>query len=418
MKQDWTDIIKDKMAQSEITPPDDLWAAISSDLDQVLPAAKPVRKIFPWKRAWIAACAALSIGAVLYISTRGVDGAPEQIMLADANDATKQSETNTVAEIKAEAIAKTTPIHLRGLLTHRQPTQVEAINATAMAQSAEEAKPETVDADKNAPAVECPDTAWVAPNETDKNTIFARELVADDWKYAQTADRKSNKRASISFFASGMSSSSTANANDYVNVLPPYEINGVDPGDGDDGSQASKMKSRGAPSASSAYLLDARHKTPLKFGATLRYPLSRSVGLNAGVTYSRLSSQLTWMADDAHVFETEQTLHYIGIPVSVDYLLPAYRSVSFYLTAGALAEKCIDGSYRLSNAAVSKSVSEKAVQFSVFAGAGVQFNFTPHIGIYVEPLATYYFNNHSQIVNIYKDRRFNLDLRLGLRFTL
>ena len=67
--------------------------------------------------------------------------------------------------------------------------------------------------------------------------------------------------------------------------------------------------------------------------------------------------------------------------------------------------------------AESKGIDEKPWQFSVNASAGVQFDFTNSVGIYAEPGVSYYFNDGSGIDNIYKEKPFNLNLNVGVRFT-
>ena len=57
------------------------------------------------------------------------------------------------------------------------------------------------------------------------------------------------------------------------------------------------------------------------------------------------------------------------------------------------------------------------LQFSVVAAAGLQFNITDRFGIYAEPGMSYYFDNGSEVSTIYKDRPFNFDMKIGLRFS-
>lgn len=47
----------------------------------------------------------------------------------------------------------------------------------------------------------------------------------------------------------------------------------------------------------------------------------------------------------------------------------------------------------------------------------MQLDITRHIGVYIEPGISYYFDNNSDVRNIYKDRPLNFNLNIGLRFT-
>ena len=88
-------------------------------------------------------------------------------------------------------------------------------------------------------------------------------------------------------------------------------------------------------------------------------------------------------------------------------------------------EKCVDGSLtkeELSNTSSdiktsSIGISEDALQWSSNIAADLQFDITRHIGVYIEPGISYYFDNRSEVRNIYKDRPFNFNLNLGLRYT-
>lgn len=87
-------------------------------------------------------------------------------------------------------------------------------------------------------------------------------------------------------------------------------------------------------------------------------------------------------------------------------------------------QKMVDGknvaTYYYQNTEASKQTTdlvEKPVQWSVNANAGIQFNCTDFVGIYAEPGIVYYFDNHSDIKNIYKDRPLNFNLSLGVRFS-
>ena len=117
-------------------------------------------------------------------------------------------------------------------------------------------------------------------------------------------------------------------------------------------------------------------------------------------------------------------LHYIGIPVNVSYDLFRWKRFQLYVTSGVLAEKCVSGKsetgYVIDNStrqSKTEEVENKPFQFSINASAGIQLNITNAIGLYAEPGAIYYFNDGTEIQTIYKDKPWNFNLNLGLRFT-
>ena len=58
----------------------------------------------------------------------------------------------------------------------------------------------------------------------------------------------------------------------------------------------------------------------------------------------------------------------------------------------------------------------KDLQWSVLASLGAQFNITDHLGIYAEPGAIYYFDDGTDVSTIRKEKPFNINLQIGLRF--
>lgn len=169
---------------------------------------------------------------------------------------------------------------------------------------------------------------------------------------------------------------------------------------------------------------DIKHRQPVRAGVSFTYRLTDRLGIGSGLSYTHLSSDLK-SGTDTHYFSGEQTLHYIGVPLTASYsIVRWWKRFHVYASGGILVEKCVSGKvnwgYVLDNntmEAESKGIDEKPWQFSVNASAGVQFDFTNSVGIYAEPGVSYYFNDGTEIDNIYKEKPFNLNLNVGVRFT-
>ncbi|MDE6352236.1 MAG: PorT family protein [Muribaculaceae bacterium] len=174
--------------------------------------------------------------------------------------------------------------------------------------------------------------------------------------------------------------------------------------------------------ASTTKLKDAgnmRHSMPLKVGVTFGWQVIPRLTIGTGVCYSFLSSDFNNLYFDDHYYmRANQKLHYIGIPIQVSYNFASWRMLQFYGTAGVFGEKLISGKVSGENKAeyASYSIKEKELQWSVNAGLGAQLNVSDHFGFYLEPSVAYYFDNHSMVVNVYKERPINFVLTFGLRF--
>ena len=159
----------------------------------------------------------------------------------------------------------------------------------------------------------------------------------------------------------------------------------------------------------------AHHHQPIRFGFSLRYRFDDRWSVESGLTYTRLSADITNTVD-GQTTATEQRLNYIGIPLNVQYLMWGSRYVNVYVAAGGLVEKMVKGSRTTQG--TSNSVSIHPLQVSVNGALGAEFKFNEGLSLYAEPALNYYFDNHSAIPTFYQEKPLNFNLNLGLRFNL
>lgn len=164
------------------------------------------------------------------------------------------------------------------------------------------------------------------------------------------------------------------------------------------------------------------HRMPVTVGATVSYAFSDRWSLETGLTYTLLSSELHSGARS--YIEEEQKLHYVGIPLKVKHTFWQNGRLSFYAAAGGAVEKCVSGSMETLYVTGSSdrktehiSLDVKALQWSVNAAVGGQFNLIHRLGVYVEPGVSYYFDDGTGIETYRKEHPCNFNLQLGLRFT-
>ena len=116
-------------------------------------------------------------------------------------------------------------------------------------------------------------------------------------------------------------------------------------------------------------------------------------------------------------------MHYLGIPVKVNYTIWKKDRLSLYASAGAMAEMCVDGSlntdYYLNNTRQRKSKTDldvDKVQFSALASLGVQYDIAKPVSIYAEPGIAYYFDDKSVVETIRKEQPLCASVQFGVRF--
>lgn len=160
---------------------------------------------------------------------------------------------------------------------------------------------------------------------------------------------------------------------------------------------------------------ETKHHQPISVGMQVGFHLLPKLELSTGLVYTKVSSDFISGVYDTRTVST-QDLHYIGIPLNLSYSVWEYKGLHTYVTAGG------EGAVNIKNhtetdGEVKESKRDK-MQWSTNASVGIQYDFIPQLGVYVEPGMKYYFDNGSQIENIFKDKKLNFNIQFGLRFNI
>ena len=163
---------------------------------------------------------------------------------------------------------------------------------------------------------------------------------------------------------------------------------------------------------------EEKHYQPISFGLTTNIPVAPRFSVATGLVYTRLRSDfIKKMAGEE--LKTEQTLHYIGIPVNLQYQIWNYHFLKIYASAGGQVDYNIKIQQKQSfNSLGNSDIDRDRLQFSMQGAVGVQCDIIPLIGLYIEPGVKYYFKNGSDVRNYFKDKPTNFNLQVGLRLNL
>lgn len=412
MKQDWLDDIHDRLSDYETESPDGLWEQIESALPESEEKRRPL--LLPWrKRLWSGAAAAAAVAVVLTIAgvmrLRPVAQEPEPILAEVLPIAEEPVATPTVAPTQAPAV-RPEPVAVAEIETDHTPSHTE------------DPLPALTLSDSPSGADSAEDTmALAAPQEEEKELPLV--LPAENKLFAENADnqivtKKYRSSLSLSAYASGGLNATSRNS--YAapeGVAATAEIEGT--------LWADKpllgvmLYNRGQ-----ATEMTLHHYMPIRAGLNLTYQFHERVGIETGLSYACLLSSATEGTDN-HYITQSQSLHYIGIPLHLKCRIYSWRGLEIYGSFGGLAEKCVAGDkrteYVLNNqaqAADTERLTELPYQFSLRLLAGLQYNFVPWAGVYIEPGGAYYFDDGSSLQTIYKQRPLNFHLNMGIRFTL
>ncbi|MDR0658523.1 MAG: PorT family protein [Mediterranea sp.] len=135
-----------------------------------------------------------------------------------------------------------------------------------------------------------------------------------------------------------------------------------------------------------------KYERPVSAGLSVRKELTDRWGVESGWVYTHLKS--------------DQSLHYVGIPVKTDLSFYKNKRVNLYASAGGMVEKCVGG-----------NVKPAPLQFSLNAALGVQYKLTDRLSLYTEPGLSYHFDDGSPVMTIRKERPLNINLLCGVRMT-
>lgn len=156
-----------------------------------------------------------------------------------------------------------------------------------------------------------------------------------------------------------------------------------------------------------------KHNMPVSFGATVSYSLNDRLALTSGLVYTLATSSFEH-GTSSNASKDEQTLHYVGIPLTASYTVWSNNWLKTYVNAGGQAD--FNVSAKVETEGHTTDIDKDRAQLSVGAAAGVQLNVVKQMGVYVEPGVRYYFDNGSNVQTVFKEHPCNFSLQMGLRW--
>lgn len=167
----------------------------------------------------------------------------------------------------------------------------------------------------------------------------------------------------------------------------------------------------------------SRHYMPLVIGLSLNKSLSSRWSIETGLRYTFLRSDFLSESELMHK-ETIQRIHYIGVPLKLNYRICTYNGFSLYGQGGGALDIPVYGTQSILEYSPKLGTTNKdflhinaPLQWSVEGGLGIQYHFIPSFSIYAEPSFRYYFNTGSDIKTIRQDKPFEFTIPIGLRLT-
>lgn len=453
---DWTNKLRDQLADYQEPVSRDLWAGIEQSLaqktgHQEVTGPGKIIHINTWKR-WSAAAAAVALlgvgGSYVYFHQEEDKLVSSQLaMVTDKPSASAVAKNLHPAENASENGARNS-LDSRddnvGLGMKRSPKQtVEGKNAgrqlladqTVLLASASENEVmptsesdlmvASVDSQPVSTAEEKTESTLQQDSPTRQNqkaksidNLFANAVVADAYHFSH---HEETAGLSMKLYAENLSpnlglstsddsyasSGSDVLADPMPGVVPDPTVGGVNDIDYLMASYKEVQKT---------YKGEAKHHAPVSVGLQVAFGIAPRLSLSSGFVYTRTSSDFYPYAPHNN-YNVHQVLHYVGIPVGLNYELWKSGGFHAYVMAGAEADLNVKNDTE-EEGVKKENAKRDRVQFSGKASLGVQYDITPNVGLYIEPGAKYYIDNGSEIENTFKDKKLNFNFLFGLRFNL
>lgn len=379
-QQDWTDQLRDRLADHEAAVPEGLWADIEQSLSQQQQAV-----VTPlWHRlVSTAAILTLAVGMGWWLWPK--DEAQSLIVRkVKAVDSPRHQPATQQPDVALMAVAKAKPA---------VPTP----------------QPYASVGEENTDEPVAPTTAATETEETTETKEVAQTTPTQQ---TQTATPQQRPQPTTRV-ATATKQRRTITVGLYANskLLPTsLGTEGEPPISQNDFANDWWMTNQPPPSISNTEYperYEEHHDHPVVAGLTVGIPLASRWTLGTGIVYTRLHSKLTTITYYSQT-TTDQTLHYLGIPLNLQYYVLRGEQWKAYASAGTEVD------WNLHTDADTKD----RLQWSAGGAVGIEYDVVPQLGIYVEPGFRYYFDNHSSVRNFFKNQPFSWSLQMGVRLNL
>ena len=406
MMEDWTDIIGEELESIEEPLPADDWSVLQQKY-----AASRRRKraaFFAWAGGITSVAAAI---AFVLLLIRPADVPSNDNLVAEEHPPIEEVVSTDTVSIDASSDTSDTVIPKK---KRQIPASVNVGKPSGDILIAQDNAEEQVPEEEEIFEV-VKDTVSIterlladAGNTNDKKEV-TKDNQTDYWGLDDFPDDEpKRKRIKVSVGLSGSASASPIIKMYDANLEPPQgDMTG--PGQKDSTEVETPEPARALMRSKSSYTEKYRHEIPKSFGVSARLHLTDRLSINTGLNYTRYASDRTRIFSDYTYQNDRQYVHYLGIPVRLDWMIVNRKHFNFYLGAGIQADKCIYATVG------GERLYEKEVLFGLNGAMGLQFNIVPMVGLYFEPDISYSLNEGS--IQTYRSREpFVVTVRGGLRF--
>jgi len=410
MKEQWIEDISAKMNGYEMDAPEISWSEIESKVG----ASRRPRIVAMWQRRIAVAASLLMIVAAsttFFFTSEQQSSTGKAVAKVEAEGKalSPAPESDNKEEAKATSSASMGK-------EKKQPLLVASENPLEISENFLEILENLIEPSEKPSEVS--EKAQEKPKASESHTPTRKEKKKTSLDYPEEyvfKKQKTTRLMASAYYGNGVNVSSMMSS---PSNNPEVFHDAVISGDAANGDHCKLESPEEDP------IVNADHHQPIRIGLSVKYALSERWGVETGLAYSYLRSDIS-EERSPYTINAKQKVGYLGIPLAASYNIIKAKPLHLYLLAGTMLE--IPVMAKADEAMVSngvettrqeRSLSKSGLQLSFLGRLGAEYNLTPSLGIYVEPGVSYYLDNGSNIETAYSDKPFNFNLNLGVRLTI
>lgn len=421
-------VFASKLTGIEQDPPAFMWEKIESGLiDQGLkPKARTLRyKIAGWST--VAAAAVIIFGVFLFLPQEDKVGTT-QVAIVNSLSQSEDTKTESVRDHSAEnPLLPETPVAHKQKKSNANPNLLAQANATTKKENIQPEKPvsektqEQSDEKSDIPSSvnkQMLAASVVGKKEEEKKTNENEKLNADLQKQIEAFEAEGIKAEKL--LADNAEVKSETSSNKGLDL----GINGGGAFSKADGYKRTIMATANADQQLSlrSETVKLEHNQPINFGLSVNKRINDKLSIESGITYTYLSSKIKSKSASAYSQNNSQYFHYLGIPLTLNYNVFDWNKVRFYISAGGAIQKDIYGRLDRSSGvsqsknSSNKSISQKNAQMSLNSSIGISYPIYGNMSLYTTVGGAYYIDAKNDYETIFSDKKWLLNLNLGIKF--
>lgn len=152
-------------------------------------------------------------------------------------------------------------------------------------------------------------------------------------------------------------------------------------------------------------VIDSKNHSSWSFGLSVDREVWRRTTLETGLVYTFLTSDVKMRYSGIKT----QRIHYLGIPVKLNFRIFGGDRSQLYASGGVMLERALSANRD------GHRIDVKPWQWSSNLAIGGQFRISSHLSLYLEPGVSWYFNADPSVPSLRSESPLYFNLRGGIR---